>query len=101
MPGNGDGRGARGRAMPPDPFSACRIIDLIGTWCGWSVMVLDGECRGLELISETGDIEYSGPGHNLRLMAVSTVDRGCRLALRATGKRLVFPGAIDLDCLEF
>ena len=23
------------------------------------------------------------------------------MALRATGKRLVFPGAIDLDCLEF
>ncbi len=64
-------------------------------------MVPDGECHGLELFSVTGCVESSGPGRNLRLMAVSTVDRGCRLALGATGKRLVFPGAIDLNRLEF
>lgn len=61
-------------------------------------MVLDSECRALEPISVTGSTESSGSAHNLRLMAGSTVDRGCRLALKAAGKRLVFPGAIDLNC---
>ena len=61
-------------------------------------MQLNRQNRGLDVISATGAIEGLESGRNLRLMAGITVDRGCRLALGATGKRSVFAGAIDLNC---